>query len=366
MTEKLNMQDLIDRLITHSSLTQKEAETFVQELYNVIEQGLTQDELVKVKDFGTFKLTPIQERESVDVNTGEKIVIPAHRRVSFLPASSLKNLVNKPFAHFETTPLNDDIILENVEHDTPDDNVENEEEEGDKELREEVEDKIVGPEAAAVKIDSDKQTEPHPVSAEPQIVDETDLANIESLESEKNTNSRKDEEKSDLKITPPLDNPKKSIAKRKRKRSFVWIYISTALIVIAAIIAAYNFYNGEKSPVKEGVPESEIPKPIEETAPVIEELIAPTQPSSPEEPEETVKMTTGRTLRLIALDKFGSREFWVYIYLKNKDKIKNPDVIPAGIELVLPRKTEYPMDAENPEDVAKAKKLGDEEMKKFW
>src|SRR5690554_4142544 len=115
MSHKLNMQDLIDLLTSDGTLTKEEAEKFVIEFFSVIEQGLSKDELVKIKDFGTFKLTPIQERESIDVNTQEKIIIPAHRRVSFLPAQILKNLVNKPFAHFETTPLNDGIVLENVE-----------------------------------------------------------------------------------------------------------------------------------------------------------------------------------------------------------------------------------------------------------
>ena len=84
------------------------------------------------------------------------------------------------------------------------------------------------------------------------------------------------------------------------------------------------------------------------------------------EPVKTVKMIPGRTLRLIALDEFGHREFWIYIYLKNKDKIKNPDVVPVGLELVLPYEDEFDMDADNPNHVSKAKGLGDQEMKKFW
>lgn len=362
MSNKLNMQDLIDLLTTHSSLTKEEAEIFVQELFHLINEGLAQEELVKVKDFGTFKLTPIGERESVDVNTGDKIVIPAHRRVSFLPAQGLKNLVNKPFAHFETTQLNEDIFLENVEHEAPEDNVEHEEEK--EEFREE--NSIESNSAVTMK--PYNQHISHSDSTEPPILEKADLANIESRGYEKSTNHNGIEEKSDAQVaTPPnKEKPKKTTAKRKQKHPFVRIYIFTALIVIGAIIVVNNFYTGEKNPVKKEVPESEIPKPVQETAPAIEETISPPPPTPPAEPLETVTMTTGRTLRLIALDRYGSREFWVYIYLKNQNKIKNPDVIPVGIELVLPRKSEYPMNAENPQDVAKAKKLGDEEMKKFW
>lgn len=363
MTNKLNMQDLIDLLTSHGTLIQKEVEAFIGELFNVIEQGLSKDELVKIKDFGTFKLTPIQERESVDVNTQEKIVIPAHRRISFAPSQTLKNLVNKPFAHFETTPLNDGIVLENIEQDTPSENIENEEEDFPEENDKRIEDNIE-------KADSPVEIEPENITnrADSPEIEETDLANIKSVESENRTVQDSAEKKSDLETNrlSIREATKKSKPNRKAKRPFLWIYISTALVIILAVFFAYSFFNGENILLKEGIEESEIPKPVQKTTPILKDSLLTPQPTPPVEPIETVEMIRGKTLRLIALDKFGSREFWIYIYLKNKDKIKNPDVVPMGLELVLPRKTEYAMDADNPEHVANAKKLGDEEMKKFW
>ena len=97
MSSKLNMQDIVNLLVANGEITKEEAEQFLSQFFNVIDKGLSSDEMVKVKDFGTFKLTQIEERESIDVNTQEKIVIPSHRRVSFVPASMLKELVNKPF-----------------------------------------------------------------------------------------------------------------------------------------------------------------------------------------------------------------------------------------------------------------------------
>ena len=117
MSRKLNMQDIVDLLVANNEISTDEADKFVVELFSLIEKGLSNDELAKVKDFGTFKLTHIHERESIDVNTQEKIVIPAHRRVSFVPAQLLKSLVNKPFAHFETTPLNEGIFMEGISQD---------------------------------------------------------------------------------------------------------------------------------------------------------------------------------------------------------------------------------------------------------
>lgn len=364
MTNKLNMQDLIDLLTSHGTLNKEEAEAFISELFNVIEQGLSKDELVKIKDFGTFKLTPIQDRESVDVNTQEKIVIPAHRRVSFAPSQTLKNLVNKPFAHFETTPLNDGIVLENIEQNTLSENIENEEEEDFSEENDKrIEDNI---EKADSPVENESENRRERTNS-PEI-EETDLANIKSVESENRTDQDSVEKKSDTETNrlSIREVTKKSKPNRKSKRPFLWIYISTALAIIFAIIFAYSFYNGKNFLLKEEIEESEIPKPVQETTPILKDSLSTPQPAPPVEPEETVEMIRGKTLRLIALDKFGSREFWIYIYLKNKDKIKNPDVVPVGLELVLPRKTEYAMDADNPEHVANAKKLGDEEMKKFW
>lgn len=73
----------------------------------------------------------------------------------------------------------------------------------------------------------------------------------------------------------------------------------------------------------------------------------------------------GKTLRLMAEEHYGNREFWVYIYLENKGKISNPNRVPSGTVLLLPDKSNYSIDATNPQSVAKAKTLGDEVLKKF-
>lgn len=80
---------------------------------------------------------------------------------------------------------------------------------------------------------------------------------------------------------------------------------------------------------------------------------------------EKVVLQDGKTLRIIAEDKFGNREFWVYIYLKNKNKIRNPNIVSVGTELIIPDSTEYDIDASDPQSIAKAKALGDSELEKF-
>ena len=367
MNNRLSMQDIIDMLASQHDIPKEDAEKFIVELFNVIELGLAADELVKIKDFGTFKLTLIQERESIDVNTKEKIVIPSHRRVSFIPAPTLKTLVNKPFAHFETTPLNDGIVLENVKEDDP-----SEDEEDD-----------------YISVDTDKPLSTNTINALHESANLID--NIQKSGSDNNkedSSTEVDSENSFHKITQShnqeesetpliadtilpiltIDTEKTTdIAdvKSKPKRPFSPWYIATAIFIVLLVLFSYYFHPRNNIPIKQGVEESDIPKPVEESPSVIQEAI-PQEVVETVEPVETTKMEAGKTLRLIALDKYGSREFWVYIYLKNKDKIKNPDVIPVGLELVLPRKSEYDINSNNAESVAKAKKLGDEEMKKFW
>ena len=80
---------------------------------------------------------------------------------------------------------------------------------------------------------------------------------------------------------------------------------------------------------------------------------------------ETVVLSGGKTLRILAEEKFGNRDFWVYIYLKNRNKISNPNRIPAGIELVIPFPEEYNINASSAESVANAKLLGEEQLKRF-
>ena len=364
MSSKLNMQDLIDLLVSQYEMDAKDAERFVVEFFNIIEQGLTSDELVKIKDFGTFKLTPIQERESIDVNTQEKIVIPAHRRVSFLPAQVLKTIVNKPFEHFETTPLNDGIYLENVEQNNPSE-IAAEEDATSDDAGDENDSDIM--DISPIEIDSIEPVVIHNLTNSLLVEASSHLDEINKTGVISDQEQTEEITKGDIvSDTPPPTHPKdKPLKNGKPKRPFLWFYIAMAVFMIFAVSIAYNLYFSKENPSERDVDKREIPKPIKESTPLVEDSIIVAPPVIVDS-VRTVSMSPGKTLRLIALDELGSRDFWVYIYLKNKDKIKNPDVVPVGIELTLPNKNDFDLDASNPESVSKAKKLGDEEMKKFW
>lgn len=123
MNERLYLQNFVDLLSEKHGMNKKDAEKFVKEFFLLIEEALERDRSVKIKGLGTFKLVEVESRESVKVNTGERFQIEGYTKVSFVPDTSLRDIINKPFAHFETVVLNENTILE----DTPIEDTEEEE-----------------------------------------------------------------------------------------------------------------------------------------------------------------------------------------------------------------------------------------------
>lgn len=115
METKLLLQDLADLMARHDGITKKKADAFVRAFFETIRQGLETDRYVKIKGFGTFKLVEVGERESVNINTGERFQISGHAKISFTPDAALKDLVNRPFAHFQTITLSEDVNLDELE-----------------------------------------------------------------------------------------------------------------------------------------------------------------------------------------------------------------------------------------------------------
>lgn len=104
---KISLINIAEELAAKSGLGKDVADNFLHAFIETIEKGLNEDNLVKVKGLGTFKLMEVSDRGSIDVNTGERITIKGHTKVSFTPDSAMKEFVNRPFAHFEPTELNE-------------------------------------------------------------------------------------------------------------------------------------------------------------------------------------------------------------------------------------------------------------------
>ena len=115
MSNKLSIQDLASAYAEKSGTDQKSALAFVKTVFEIVEEFISTDKVVKIKGFGTFKLISVSDRESVNVNTGERIVIAGHTKLSFTPDATLRDAVNRPFADFETTPINENTSIEAME-----------------------------------------------------------------------------------------------------------------------------------------------------------------------------------------------------------------------------------------------------------
>lgn len=115
MDGKLTVTELAQILAKESQIGQSAAEMFVKAVFDVVTEAVMSDKIVKVKGLGTFKLIGVSDRESVNVNTGERILIAGHSKLSFTPDTALKNAVNRPFADFETVILNEKTPIEEME-----------------------------------------------------------------------------------------------------------------------------------------------------------------------------------------------------------------------------------------------------------
>ena len=120
MNEKISIQELTEQFAESKGIQKKDAENYIKEFFKLIEKALNDERYVKIKGFGTFKLIEVDSRESINVNTGERIEIQGHTKITFTPDASLKDLVNKPFAHFESVVLNEGAFIDGLPTDEDD------------------------------------------------------------------------------------------------------------------------------------------------------------------------------------------------------------------------------------------------------
>lgn len=108
---KVYIEELASELAESGSVSKRQAKMLLKALVQTIQKGIAADGLVKVKGLGTFKLVGVEQRESVDVNTGARVLIESHQKVTFTPDAAMKELVNRPFSAFETVMLNDGVEI---------------------------------------------------------------------------------------------------------------------------------------------------------------------------------------------------------------------------------------------------------------
>ncbi len=194
MKKKLLLQDFSDYLAKSEGISKRDADSFVRSFFEVIERGLLEDKFVKIKGFGTFKLVSVSERESVNINTGERFKISEHTKISFTPDTTMKDLVNRPFAHFEAVDLNDDTDMKEFE--IVDEEMQEEEEEEAEEVAEANEDNATDDTASATSASGptpESTTEPTAsIQAEQPIASPNDQIAAPSNPTSPNTSSEEE------------------------------------------------------------------------------------------------------------------------------------------------------------------------------
>lgn len=270
MNEKLNHSDLIAMLAKDAGISLAKADAFTKALFDIIIEGLEQDGIVKINGLGTFKITDVADRYSVNVNTGEKFEIKGHKKLTFIPAENLKEIVNRPFAMFEPVEI-DDSYQEEIETVQEDETNENEEvaetlqpkenektktaDEGKRAVEEIAPEKTedensVGPgeKTGPLPVEDDKEGDDGTVTAEEEITPEERIP-VEEEKSEENiVADNVDEKKEATEDTKPEEarrKDKEADSNARRGRSG-----KNALLAIIAVIAlglAYYWFMEKES-----------------------------------------------------------------------------------------------------------------------
>lgn len=241
----VTIKDIAKIIASKHKIKVSEAEDFVQKLVDTINEGLETDRLVKIKGFGTFKMQSMKSRASVNVNTGERVIIGEHDRITFLPDASMKNAINKPFAHFETVEIDDGSPL--LDEMTPVENTDDSQDEEQEEIMEESKEETKE-EAKEEKVEekpAPKKKSPKKVT--PEIVPEKVEAKIEAKVEAKIPEPKKPAPKK-VEVEKPValaidDDGQESISERMQGNSNVFIAIAAGILIVVAAIFGFGRYN---------------------------------------------------------------------------------------------------------------------------
>ena len=307
--KKQSIQELVDIIATQTNFTKKNSEEFLKEFVHVLQEYLEKDGFVKVKGLGAFKLVKNEERKSVNVTTGEAIIIPAHNKVSFIPDNAIKEAVNKPYAHLETITVDDDT--KNSTIDAQPDNT---------------------------------------VREEKSIQDEAKNNSIPN-----NTVIQQEE---------TSNNSKKT--KKNKKKNPVAIVILLLLFHVAMAVSFYfykteivSFFQRAVTIEENNLPQATIidnqlsPVSIVADTVVVVETDSMPDTTNIQQPDEIIATYTaelaqnapikeyvtvneGSRLTWIAYKAYGHKAFWVYIYDANRNQLKTPNDVKIGMELAIP------------------------------
>ena len=234
---KIFMSDLADRLAEQAGMSKRDAQQFLSAVVETIQEGVNNDKIVKIKGLGTFKVIDVEARESVNVNTGERVTIDSHQKLTFTPDSAMKDLVNKPFSQFETVVLNDAVDFDDV-------NTESVEEQKDTEKPEETEILEVS-EMSSVpeKTEAPESSEKSESSVIPVVSEVSEASVVTEISDAPASPEVSDEpeasevpEVSSVSETPEISEAPELTETTEYKQSYWWLWL---LIAIVACVCSF-------------------------------------------------------------------------------------------------------------------------------
>ena len=248
---KYSITQLATILVKKNGISNDEALKFVTAIFDIVKEGLETDKLVKIKGFGTFKIIDVDPRESVNVNTGERVLINGHQKITFTPDSVMKEMVNRPFAQFETVVLNDGVDFSDIDKlSNINENIDKQEE-TQEELQEIIQEeeekkeegkKEEGKEEVHDITPQESSNNDDVVRNQTTISPTKELAETSTKETAEETSEKLIEESSEKQIEEPAEDPIEDFDKEENSHNFTTILLSIASCLLLMAASAYIGY----------------------------------------------------------------------------------------------------------------------------
>lgn len=377
MNDKITLHELVDLFARKSQLSQADAALFAKEFLSLIEEALARDKYVKVKGLGTFKLITVDVMEETASNGPETTDGQSHTRVSFIPETGLKDLVNKPFAHFQPVLLKDEVHFT----DLPEGETEVESQETVTEVEKTGETDVVieSPTEPATEETDEMlpQTEAaSPIEEEPVQVSITEKVipeKEEVKEKQEDTLPEKEERIPAADLTPSgkeANVPWCMIASILLAGIFIggivtWVLTSgrryipeqvveklmnemqktpapvvpDSLQVADTLVVKKDSSLVQKKDALKTVAKKEEKTPVASTSVPKRETLADTVEYQITGNQGSYTLKPGESLVRVALKFYGNKKLWPYLVKHNKAIIKNPDNVPVGTTIQIPQLT---------------------------
>lgn len=412
MNQKINFPELIDLMAHKQQCSKRDAERFLRELMAIMTDVISEGETLKINSLGTFKSVWVEDRASVNVQTGESNIIPGHYKLTFTPVKQVRDAINEPFSCFmvevlpdeapilntggdgvnETTddesPADVDTLHEDampVAHDekVTDENTHSMGDNARGSATHEHDEKVADENAATSDVtglDDDKIVEEEEVLQPliPQIDDKTEPAQPhQKLEEDGNEDDNADDGDVDSEeSSDEVNEQKKKISRTYRHGLLTGIVLATT--VCALVVLSFYLY---LTRYNEHVPDDGSIALVADTVDVVSEQVDTitmkqdtiqvdsinVQPQSVAEDivatvqtSQTDTICSGVFLTTMSLRHYGHKAFWVYIYEENKNIISNPDLIPVGTVVVIPPPEKYGISPSDTVSINKALTIADE------